>query len=48
MRTFSLILRKQGGKAVIELQEVFFTKRLGLVTDKFGLNWFVVFYPEAE
>ena len=37
---------KRDGKIRMELQEVFFTKCLGLVTDKFGLNWFVVFYPE--
>jgi|GEM_PF-6082905 len=39
---------KDGGKVKIDLQEVFFTKCLGSLTDKFGVNWFVVFYPESE
>jgi len=38
---------KDGGKVNLGLQEVFFTKCLGSLTDKFGLNWFVVYYPEA-
>jgi len=38
---------KEGGWVRLDLQEVFFTECLGLVTDKFGLNWFVVLYPEA-
>jgi len=37
---------KNGGKVNIDLQEVFFSKCLGSLTDKFGLNWFVVYYPE--
>jgi len=39
---------KVGGQVHIDLQEVFFTKCLGSLTDKFGLNWFVVYYPESE
>jgi len=39
---------KCGGKVHIDLQEVFFSKCLGSLTDKYGLNWFVVYYPEAE
>ena len=39
---------KEGGKVHIEPQEVFFSKCLGSLTDKFGLNWFVVFYPESK
>jgi len=39
---------KDGGNVIIDLQEVFFTKCLGSLTDKFGLNWFVVYYPEAQ
>ena len=39
---------KAGGKVNIDLQEVFFSKCLGSLTDKFGLNWFVVYYPEAQ
>ena len=38
---------KEGGRVHIEPQEVFFSKCLGSLTDKFGLNWFVVFYPET-
>jgi len=38
---------KDGGRVSLDLQEVFFTKCLGSLTDKFGLNWFVVYYPEA-
>lgn len=38
---------KNGGKVNIDLQEVFFSKCLGSLTDKFGLNWFVVYYPET-
>ena len=36
---------KNGGKVNVDLQEVFFSKCLGSLTDKFGLNWFVVYYP---
>ena len=39
---------KEGGQVRIALQEVFFTKCLGSLTDKFGLNWFVVFFPESR
>ena len=39
---------KEGGQVHMELQEVFFTKCLGKLTDKFGLNWFVVYYPESK
>ena len=39
---------KEGGHVRIALQEVFFTKCLGSLTDKFGLNWFVVFFPESR
>lgn len=38
---------KNGGKVNIDLQEVFFSKCLGSLTDKFGLNWFVVYYTET-
>ena len=39
---------KVGGKVNLDLQEVFFTECLGSLTDKFGLNWFVVYYPNYE
>ena len=39
---------KKGGKVHIDLQEVFFSKCLGSLTDTFGLKWFVVYYPGAE
>jgi PhnB protein len=39
---------KTGGHVLIDLQEVFFTKCLGSLIDKFGLNWFVVYYPESN
>jgi len=39
---------KEGGKVTIEPQEVFFTKCLGLLTDKFGLSWFVVLQQRPE
>jgi len=39
---------KEGGLIHMDLQEVFFTKCLGKLTDKFGLSWFVVYYPESE
>ena len=39
---------KEGGQVHIDLQEVFFTKCLGLLTDKFGLNWFIVLYSESN
>ena len=39
---------KEGGEVHMDLQEVFFTKCLGKLTDKFGLNWFVVYVPESE
>jgi len=38
---------KDGGKVKIDLQEVFFSKCLGSLTDRFGVNWFVVYYPES-
>jgi PhnB protein len=39
---------KTGGHVLIDLQEVFFTKCLGSLTDKFGLNWFVVYNPVSK
>ena len=39
---------KEGGHVHIDLQEVFFTKCLGSLTDKFGLNWFVVLFPQSN
>ena len=39
---------KKGGRVTIELQEVFFTKCLGLLTDKFGLSWFIVLQQRSE
>ena len=39
---------KDGGKVHMDLQEVFFTKCLGKLTDKYGLTWFVVYYPANE
>jgi len=39
---------KEGGRVRMDLQEVFFTKCLGLLTDKFGLSWFVVFHPGSD
>jgi PhnB protein len=39
---------KNGGEVHIGLEETFFSKCLGSLTDKFGLNWFVVYYPGAE
>jgi len=39
---------RDGGKVQIDLQEVFFTKCLGSLTDKFGVNWFVVYFPQAR
>ncbi|MCL2472125.1 MAG: VOC family protein [Treponema sp.] len=39
---------KEDGQVHIELQKVFFSECLGSLTDKFGLNWFVVFYPESR
>ena len=38
---------KEGGKVHMELQEVFFSPCLGKLTDRFGLSWFVVYYPTA-
>ena len=37
----------EGGQVQLELQPVFFTECLGSLTDKFGLNWFVVYYPQS-
>jgi len=34
-------------KVTLNLQPVFFTECLGPLTDQFGVNWFVVYYPEA-
>jgi len=39
---------KEGGRIHMDLQEVFFSKRLGKLTDKFGLSWFIVYYPETK
>ncbi|MCL2338293.1 MAG: VOC family protein [Firmicutes bacterium] len=39
---------KAGGKVLIDLQEVFFSKCLGSLTDKYGLSWFIVYYPEVQ
>ncbi|MDR2145394.1 MAG: VOC family protein [Tannerella sp.] len=39
---------KIDGHVFIDLQEVFFTKCLGSLTDKFGLNWFVVYFPQSR
>ena len=36
---------KDGGQVHMELQEVFFSKRLGKLTDKFGMSWFIVYFP---
>lgn len=30
---------KEGGKVQMELQETFWSKRYGMVTDKFGIGW---------
>jgi len=38
---------KVGGRVNLELREVVFTECLGSLTDKFGINWFVVYYPET-
>jgi len=38
---------RDGGQVRLDLQKVFFTECLGLLTDKFGLNWFIVLYPES-
>jgi len=39
---------KVGGLVQIELQEVFFTKCLGLLTDKFGVCWYIIYHPESN
>jgi PhnB protein len=39
---------KMGGEIHIDLQEVFFSKCMGSLTDTYGLHWFVVYYPGAE
>ena len=38
-----------GGKVVMPMQETFWAKRFGMLTDKFGINWmFNVDKPEAD
>ena len=39
---------KVGGSVQMDLQEVFFSKCLGKLTDKFGLVWFVVYFPMSS
>ena len=31
----------EGGKVTVPIEEVFWTKRFGMLTDRFGINWMV-------
>ncbi|MCL1830943.1 MAG: VOC family protein [Oscillospiraceae bacterium] len=36
---------KQGGEVYMELSETFFSKLYGMVADKFGVIWQIMYYP---
>jgi PhnB protein len=39
---------KEGGKVEMELQKTFFSELYGMVTDKFGIIWHILYYKQGE